>query len=112
MKNIVIDLNGNKFHEDLLPIELNGFDIVLGMDWHSANDTDVLCRKKIKRGNPPGIESFKVYKEKHRVNYGIISMMKAKRCLTKGCTSYLTFFIDAKKEMKEMQKILVVCEFI
>ncbi|XP_023728623.1 uncharacterized protein LOC111876308 [Lactuca sativa] len=44
IKNIIIDLNENKFHEEL-PIELNGFDIVLGMDWLSANDAEILCRK-------------------------------------------------------------------
>ena len=47
MKNVLIDLDGNKFHEELLPIELNGFDIVLGMDWLSANDAEILCKKKI-----------------------------------------------------------------
>ena len=36
IKNIVIDQNGNKFHEELLPIELNGFYIIIGMDWISA----------------------------------------------------------------------------
>ncbi|KAL7618839.1 hypothetical protein Lser_V15G00017 [Lactuca serriola] len=43
IKNIVINLNGNKFHEELFPIELNDFDIVLGMDWLSANDADIKC---------------------------------------------------------------------
>ena len=32
IKNIFIKLNGNELHEGLLPIELNGFDIILGMD--------------------------------------------------------------------------------
>ena len=32
IKKITIDLNGNKLHGELLPIELNGLDIVLGMD--------------------------------------------------------------------------------
>ncbi|XP_052622334.1 uncharacterized protein LOC128127699 [Lactuca sativa] len=47
IKNIVIDLNGNKFHVELLPIELNDFDVVLGMDWLSANDAEILCKKNI-----------------------------------------------------------------
>lgn len=32
MKNIFINLNGNRFHGELLPIEFNGVDVVLGMD--------------------------------------------------------------------------------
>ncbi|TKW69965.1 MAG: hypothetical protein DI543_29540, partial [Bradyrhizobium icense] len=111
MKSILIDLNGNKFHEELLPIELNGFDIVLGMDWLSANDAEILCKKKLVKVNPPGKDSFMVYGDKRRVNSGIISLMKARKCLTKGCTSYLAFVIDAKKEKKVMQSIPVVCEY-
>ena len=57
-------MNGNKFHEELLPIELNGFDIVLGMDWLSANDAEILCKKKIVRVNSPGKDSFMVYRDK------------------------------------------------
>lgn len=111
MKNILIDLNGNKFHEELLPIELNGFDIVLGMDWLSTNDAEILCKKKIVKVNPPGKDSFMVYGDKRRVNSGIISLMKARKCLTKGCTSYLAFVIDAKKEKKVMQNIPFVCDY-
>ena len=47
IKNIVINLNGNEFHEEMLPVELNGFDIVLGMDFLIANDAEILCKKKI-----------------------------------------------------------------
>ncbi|XP_023768442.1 uncharacterized protein LOC111917027 [Lactuca sativa] len=54
IKNIVIDLNGNEFHEELLPIQLNGFDVVLEMDWLSTIEAKILCRKKIIRVNSPG----------------------------------------------------------
>lgn len=111
IRNIIINLNGNEFHEELLPIELNCFDIVLGMDWLSANDDEIQCRKKIVRVNPPGKESFMVYGDKRRVNSGIISLMKARKCLSKGCASYLAFVIDAKKEKKEVQNIPVVCDY-
>lgn len=38
--------------------------------------------------------------------------MKAKNCLYKGCTPYLAFLIDMKKERNEMQKIPVLCEYM
>ena len=94
-----------------MPIDLNGFDIVLGMDWLNANDAEILCKKKIVKVNPPGKDSFMVYGDKRRVNSGIISLMKVRKCLTKGCTSYLAFVIDAKKEKKVMQSIPVVCDY-
>ena len=61
IKNIAIDLHGNKLHEELFPIELNGFNIVLGMDWLSENENDVKCRKKIVVIKPPGREPSMAY---------------------------------------------------
>ncbi|KAL7606732.1 uncharacterized protein LOC111889055 [Lactuca sativa] len=74
IKNVVIDLNGNEFHKELLTIELNGFVIILGMDWLSAIDAEILCKKKIVRVNPLGKESFMVYEDKCKVNSEIISL--------------------------------------
>ena len=81
------------------------------MDWLSANDAEILYRKKIVKVNPPGKESFMVCGDKRRVNSGIISLMKARKCLAKGCTSYLAFVIDAKMEKEEVQNIPVVCDY-
>lgn len=100
IKTIFINLNGNKFHDELLPIEFNGFDIVLEMDWLSANNVEILCKKKMVRVNPPGKEPFMVYGDKHRVKFGIISLMKARKYLSKECTSYLASMIDANKDKK------------
>ncbi|XP_023731876.2 uncharacterized protein LOC111879650 [Lactuca sativa] len=66
IRNIVINKNVNEFHDELLPIELNSFDIVLGMDLLSTNDAEIPCKKKIVRANPPGKETFVVYKDKRR----------------------------------------------
>ena len=54
MRNIIIGLNGNMFHKELLPIDLNGFGIVLGTDWLSVNVADRKCRTKIVKVNPHG----------------------------------------------------------
>ena len=95
-----------------MPIELNGFDIVLCMDWLSANDSDIKCRKNIIVIKPLGRKPFIVYGDEHRVNYEIICLMKARNCLSKRCTSYLKILIDVKKEKKAMQRISVVCDFL
>ena len=96
IKNIVIDLNENKFHKELLPIDLKKFGILLGIDWLSVNNADIKCRKKIVVIKQIGREPLMVYGDKHRVNSRIISLMKAKKCWSKGCTSYLAFVIDEK----------------
>lgn len=81
MRNIVINLNWSKFHEKLLPIELNSFDVVLGIDWLCENYIEILYRKKMVKINPLGREPFMVYGEKRCVNFGIITTMKDGKCL-------------------------------
>ena len=71
---------------------------------------DILCGRKMVHINPHGRESFIVYDEKSRVRSGIIKMMKSRRCVNKGCTTFLAHIIDMEKEKKTMTKIPVVCE--
>ena len=94
----------NKLHEELLPIELNGLDIILGMDWVSANDAEILCMMKMVRVNPPRKESFMVYRDKCTVNSGIISLMKARRCFSKRCTSYVAFVTTQRSRRKKCKE--------
>ena len=63
------------------------------------------------RVDSPRKESFMVYGDKRRVNSRIISLMKAIKYLSKGCTSYLPFVIDENNEKKEIQRIPVMCDY-
>lgn len=38
-------------------------------------------------------------------------MVKARKCLTKGCTPFLTYVIDTKKEKTAMTDIIMVRDF-
>ncbi|XP_023747788.1 uncharacterized protein LOC111895982 [Lactuca sativa] len=107
-----INLNWNRFHNELLPFELNKFNVILGKDWLEENLKNILCGRKMVRTSPPRREPFIVYGDKSRVKYEIISLMKTKRCLNKGCTTFLAYMIDVKNEKKEMTEIPVMCDFL
>ncbi|XP_071740780.1 uncharacterized protein [Rutidosis leptorrhynchoides] len=49
--------------------------------------------------------------ERGGFSFPLISMMKAKKSLAKGCESFLAYVIDAKKEKKTISDILVVSDF-
>ena len=42
-----IELDGEIFVIDLLPISLRSFDVVVGMDWLAANRAEILCYKML-----------------------------------------------------------------
>ncbi|XP_052623706.1 uncharacterized protein LOC128129035 [Lactuca sativa] len=111
LEAVTVNLDGNGFRRELLPFELSEFDIILSMDCLGANLADILCGRKMVHVNPLGKNPFIIYRDRIRVKSGIIPMIKAKRCLSKGCSAFLAYIIDTKKEKREMADILVVRNF-
>ena len=52
-----------------------------------------------------------IYREKGKKATPVISFLKARKCLTKGCSSYLAYVVDAKLEKKGVTDVDVVREF-
>ncbi|XP_076932064.1 uncharacterized protein LOC143597444 [Bidens hawaiensis] len=46
VRNYNLHLENNPFDIDLLPVELGSFEIVVGMDWLSKNQAEIICSKK------------------------------------------------------------------
>ena len=95
----------------LLPISLRSFDVVIGMDWLAANRAEIFCYKKLIKlpSNNGGMTL--IYGEKGRKATTIISLLKARKYIAKGCSSYLAYVVDAKLEKKGVIDVDVVREF-
>jgi hypothetical protein len=44
-----LNLHDHLFPIDLMPLELGSFDVVIGMDWLSANKAEIVCSEKLVR---------------------------------------------------------------
>lgn len=42
-----IEIDGYVFPANLLPMEISGFDVVIGTDWLGKNEDEIVCSKKI-----------------------------------------------------------------
>ncbi|KAI3678513.1 hypothetical protein L6452_37808 [Arctium lappa] len=107
--SIVID--GQAFPLRLYPMGMGEFDVIVGMDWLEFNDAHIVCNKKLIRIAQPGKEEIVVFGDRRDRKSCLISMIKAKRCLVKGCVGFLVYVIDAKKEKKGLESVPVVSEF-
>ena len=90
---------------------MRGFDIVLGMDWLASNDADILCKKKMIRIPLENGSEALVYSDRRERKSCLISMIKARRCLGKGCVGYLAYVLDAKKEKCDVEDVPIVREY-
>jgi hypothetical protein len=74
------------FHDHLFPIhlmpsELGSFDIVIGMDWMSANKAEIVCGEKMVRIPLPEGQLLEIHWERPGKVLMIISCMKARKYL-------------------------------
>ncbi|KAI3758179.1 hypothetical protein L6452_05732 [Arctium lappa] len=111
LKQCTLSIEGRELSIDLLPMLIGGFDVVVGMDWLKNNHAEIVCSKKlIQLPNPSG-EIVVIYGEKRKGEVAIITMAKARKCLVKGCSSFLPYVIDAKLEKSKMEDVKIVREF-
>ncbi|XP_076936847.1 uncharacterized protein LOC143604167 [Bidens hawaiensis] len=116
LKGCTIELSSHLFPIDLMPIELGSFDLVIGMDWLSEHQAEVVCHEKIVRIPLPGGETLIVHGEKESATVGIISLMKAQKLLRKGHTTILALITDkgtdeAVEEEVSIDQIPIVRDF-
>ncbi|KAI3715505.1 hypothetical protein L6452_22489 [Arctium lappa] len=112
LKQCTLSIEGIEFSIDLLPMVIGGFDVVVDMDWLSNNHAEIVCSKKLIRlPNPPG-EFVVIYGEKKKGEVAIITMAKARKCLVKGCSSFLAYVIDVKLEKSKLEDVRIVREFL
>lgn len=89
-----------------MPIPLAEFDIVVGMDLMSANRAKINCFSKLVK-IPTSSNSYVIaYGERTKTHLGLISMMKARKCISKGCDAYLAYAILAKKDTGDLKDII------
>ena len=106
-----IQIDSRSIPLKLLPITLGEFDVIIGMDWLAKNQAKIVCDKKIIQIESPDGGTTVIYGDRRNRKSSIISLAKARRCVRKGCHSYLAYVIDAKKEKKSMEDIAIVREF-
>ncbi|KAI3672728.1 hypothetical protein L6452_38825 [Arctium lappa] len=72
---------------------------------------EIVCSKKLIRLPNPCGEVVVIYGEKRKGEVAVITMAKARKCLLKGCSSFLANVIDAKLEKSKLVDVKVVREF-
>ncbi|XP_076901428.1 uncharacterized protein LOC143555832 [Bidens hawaiensis] len=108
--NSYITLAEYEMPVQLLPMELAGFDVILGMDWLAANQAQILCNEKAIEILTPNKKMIRIAGDKDSGKIGIISKIKASYCLGKGCLAFMDY-VTKVPEPKKLEEVLIVAEF-
>ncbi|VFQ67777.1 unnamed protein product [Cuscuta campestris] len=104
-------VQGKSFPANLIKLPHREFDVILGMDWVTANQAVVDCgahtvRLKAKDGNDVLIRGELFPKAPEFISY-----MQARRLICKKCEAFLCTVRDTQREAPGREEIPTVCEF-
>nr|GEU65901.1 retrovirus-related Pol polyprotein from transposon TNT 1-94 [Tanacetum cinerariifolium] len=118
LRGCTLGLLGHPFYIDLMPVELDSFDVIIGMDCLANHHAVIVCDEKIVR-IPYGDEVLIVQGdgngkgEKSRLS--IISCTKTQKYIEKGCPIFLAQVtkkeIEDKSDDKRLEDVPTVRDF-
>lgn len=108
LTNCELKLNDHIFRIDLLPVERGSFDVVIGMDWLSRQQAEVVCHNKTIRIPQPQGKPLIVRGERKGRKFGLTTCMKAQKCLEKRCDAFLAILTKKKTETIRLEDIPVI----
>ncbi|XP_070034738.1 uncharacterized protein [Nicotiana tomentosiformis] len=95
----------------LLLLDMVDFDVILGIDWLSPYHSILDCDAKMAMLAMSGVPRLECRGALGHSTQRVISYMKSRRMVEKGCLAYLAYICDSTSEVPFMDSILVVREF-
>ncbi|XP_049386266.1 uncharacterized protein LOC125850460 [Solanum stenotomum] len=102
---------GGETYVDLIILEMVDFDVTLGMTWLSPNFAILDCNAKTVTLAKPGIDPLMWEGDYISSPVRIISCLRAKRLVSKGCLAFLAHLRDDTSKVPSIESVSIVCEF-
>ncbi|GJV64243.1 putative reverse transcriptase domain-containing protein [Tanacetum coccineum] len=109
IRGCTLNFLNHPFNIDLMPVELDSFDVIIGMDWLAKYHVVIVCDEQIIRipfGNEILIVRGDGSNNRHESLLNIISCIKTQKYLLKGCHVFLAHITTKKAEDKLKEKRL------
>ena len=98
----VVEIEGRVLPADLIELAVLDFDVIFGMDWLFDNYATLNCREKCVQFLKEERREFTLQYDKNEVPANLVSMIKARKLLEKGCQGYLTYVINKEANPIEL----------
>jgi hypothetical protein len=108
----LIHIKGRTLTANLILFDMEGFDIILEMDWLSNNHAIIDCHNKEIIFKLPSDSEFKFVGTKVGATPQLILATQVKQLLLEGCQVYLACLKKSPHEKRKMEEIPIVQEFL
>ncbi|CAH9105695.1 unnamed protein product [Cuscuta europaea] len=96
---------------DFVPLDMLEFDAILGMDWLEKHHAKVDCYTKVLELKDGEANTLCFEGDRGKFNPCIISAIRARRMMRKGCQAYLAYVIGKEGRGKSLNEVRVVSEY-
>ncbi|GKE75683.1 putative reverse transcriptase domain-containing protein [Tanacetum coccineum] len=110
LKGCTLNLVNHVFEIDLMLIELGMFDVIIGMDWLVKRDAVIVCGEKVVR-IPYRNKILIVKSDKGVSRLKVISCIKTRKYVERGCHLFLEHVTKNKSKEKRMEDVPVIRDF-
>ncbi|XP_071703897.1 uncharacterized protein [Rutidosis leptorrhynchoides] len=110
-KECNLTLANKTFKVDLMPVELGSFDVVLGMDWLSPMKVGIQCFDKTINSPLETGEILVIQGDKGGSKLNLISCIKTRKYLMKGCQAILAHIKEVKPDERCIEDVPVAKDF-
>nr|GEW96628.1 hypothetical protein [Tanacetum cinerariifolium] len=118
IQGFTLNFLNHPFNNDLMPVKLGSFDIIISMDWLAKYHAAIVCAEKIVR-IPWGNETLIVHgdgsDQGNETRLNIISCTKTNKYMLKGCHVFLahvdTKETEDKSKKKRFEDVPIVRDF-
>ncbi|XP_073019378.1 uncharacterized protein [Primulina eburnea] len=112
VRGVEINMHGYSIRADLIVLTMPEFDIILGMDLFAANGASIDFRRRTVSFNLVNGESFLFEVARSSVVSRIISCLRARKLMIKGCKVYLASVISIPDTAsRSIEEVEIVREF-
>nr|GEX08800.1 reverse transcriptase domain-containing protein [Tanacetum cinerariifolium] len=110
IQGCTLTLLNQPFEINLMPIKFGSFNVIIGTDWLSKYHAKIICDEKVIH-IPIEDETLIIRGYQSRTRLSLISCIKTKRYISKGCQVFIAQVIEEKSDEKRLENIPVVREF-
>ncbi|XP_070018075.1 uncharacterized protein [Nicotiana sylvestris] len=110
-RSCVVIIGGLEAHVYLLLLDMVDSYVILGMDWPSSYHAILDCQAKTMTLALPRLPRLEWRGTPGHSTSRVISYMKARRMVDKGCLTYLVYVYDSSAEVPSIDFVPVVHEF-
>ncbi|KAA0032980.1 DNA/RNA polymerases superfamily protein [Cucumis melo var. makuwa] len=111
LRNCELLVEGISILVDLIPLELQKLDVILGIDFLFAHYASMDCHRKEVVFRKPDFAEVVFRGIRKVILRSLISVLKAEKLLRKGCTAFLIHVVVVQREKLKPKDVLVVKKF-